>query len=521
MTPRRRSRVSQPAQPTAGQVSAWRGLAWRLGCPLVLAWFVGPAAQAATLQVPADFGTVQGALDAALPGDVVEVAAGTYFEKVSFPRSGTVGNVIALDAAPGARPVLDGTGVNGANMVLIDNRSHVRVRGFELRNNLNVNDGSGVRILGSGQNIEIDDNIMHDIRGDHAMGITVYGTEPQPLEDLRITGNQIYDCEPARSEALTLNGNVRNFLIEGNLVRDVNNIGIDMIGGETSIQPNSTLVAREGVVRGNTVLRANSIYDDGYAAGIYVDGGRDIVIENNLVVGCDLGIEIGAENAGLLTENITVRNNVLRRNEKVGIIFGGYKSTVGRANNNVFRGNTLYHNNTVGKNGQGTHFPGGGVGEIWIQFAEDNVLANNLVVAGPENAFIGSFDSGSSVDNSFDHNLYFSADGVENGLFSLNGVDFGGFSGWQGGTGNDAHSLNAEPLLVDAANGNVHLQAGSPAIDAGDPAYLPTVEERDLDGGPRRNGASVDIGADEVAVGELFLDGFEVGDVTGWDAAVP
>lgn len=491
-------------------------------------WLMGGAllgtllpAAGVVIEVPGDAATVQAGLDLALPGDTVEVAAGTYFEKVTFPRDGNPGAVITLRGAAGARPILDGTGVSGSFMVLMDGRSHLHLEGFEIRNNLNLNDGSGVRVRGAGQDLEVRDNWIHDMRGDDAMGITVYGTESQPIEDLRIVGNRIYDCDPARSEALVVNGNVRDFLIEDNLVRDVNNIGIDMIGGETDIQPDPTLVAREGVVRGNTVLRANSIYEGGYAGGIYVDGGRDILIENNWVEGSDLGIEIGAENAGLLTENITVRNNVLRFNEKVGIVFGGFEAAVGRASNNVFRGNTLYKNNTVGKNGQGTHFPGGGIGEIWIQFAENNVLENNLVVAGPENVFIGSFDAGSSVGNTFDHNLYFSAGGAAAGDFSLNGSFFAGFSAWQSGTGNDANSLTVDPLLVDGDGGDLHLQANSPAVDAGNPAYLPEPGETDLDGAARLVGAAVDLGADELSAPALFRDGFEGGNAAAWNASVP
>lgn len=504
--------------PTARPIGARPIAAWLLcgvlSVTLLPAW-------GAVIEVPGDAATVQAGLDLALPGDTVEVAAGTYFEKVAFPRDGNPGAVITLRAAAGVRPVLDGTGVAGSFMVLMDGRSHLHLEGFEIRNNLNLNDGSGVRIRGAGQDLEIRDNWIHTMRGDDAMGITVYGTEPQPIEDLRIVGNRIYDCDPARSEALVLNGNVRNFLIENNLVRDVNNIGIDMIGGETDIQPDPALVARQGIVRGNTVLRANSIYEGGYAGGIYVDGGRDILIENNWVEGSDLGIEIGAENAGLLTENITVRNNVLRFNEKVGIVFGGFEAAVGRASNNVFRGNTLYKNNTVGENGQGTHFPGGGIGEIWIQFAENNVVENNLVVAGPENVFVGSFDAGSSVNNTLDHNLYFSSEGAGTGAFTLNGSFFFGFSAWQSGTGNDANSLTADPLLVDGDGGDLHLQEGSPAVDAGNPAYVPELEETDLDGAARRVGAAVDLGADEFPAAALFRDGFEGGNASAWSTSVP
>jgi parallel beta-helix repeat protein len=485
----------------------------------LLLLLVASGTQGAILAVPGDFSTVQAALDAALPGDVVEVAAGTWFEKVEFPSSGTPGQPITLRAAAGVRPILDGSGVSGDNMVLIDSKSHLRLVGFEIRNNLAVNDGSGVRILGSGQDLEIRNNIIHDIRGADAMGITVYGTAGTPIEDLVIDGNEIYDCDPAQSEALTLNGNIRAFAITNNLVRDVNNIGIDMIGGETDIQPDDSLVVREGVVRGNTVLRANANYEGGYAGGIYVDGGRDIVIENNRVFGSDLGIEIGAENSGLSTENIIVRNNIFHGNERAGMVFGGFEAAVGRTRNCIFRGNTLYGNNTLGKTGQGIYFVGGGIGEIWMQFAEDNVIEGNLVYAGVENVFIGSFDPGSSVNNAFDYNLYFSSD-LANGEFSLNDTFFTGFSEWQGQTGNGSNSIATDPLLEDPGMADFHLTDSSPAINAGRPAYVPAAGETDLDGGARRIGPAVDLGVDEVGDDGIFSDGFESGDASRWNGAV-
>jgi Right handed beta helix region len=467
----------------------------RLGV-LALVCTLLPAARAgATVYTVAasggDFTTIQAALNAAVAGDTIQVRAQAtpYFEKLVFPASGDAGNgPITLEAYPGEQPIVDGTGVPGANLILIDDRSWITVRGLVLRNDLGVSDGSGIRVLGTGSHIELRDNEIHDVRGSDAMGITVYGTAASPISDLVVDGNVIHDCEPARSEALTVNGNVTDFAITNNVVRDVNNIGIDMIGGETDIQPNPTLVARNGVVRGNTVIRANSVYGGGYAGGIYVDGGRDIVIERNVVTGSDLGIEIGAENAGIVTSGVIVRDNVVYANEKVGIVFGGYAASAGRVKSCAFLNNSLYGNDTLGE----------GLGELWIQYAEDNVVRNNVLFSTAQNVLVYS-ESG-NVDNALDYNLFFTAAGAGAAELTWQNVFYQGFAAYQAGTGQDAHSLFADPQYVDPGGADFHLTApGSPAINAGDPAFVAAPGEVDIDGGARVNGPRVDVGTDEAA----------------------
>jgi hypothetical protein len=71
-------------------------------------------------------------------------------------------------------------------------------------------------------------------------------------------------------------------------------------------------------------------------------------------------------------------------------------------------------------------------------------------------------------------------------------------------------NINANPMFADAANGDYHLLAESPCIDAGDNTALPPdtldldddgdTEEPipfDLDGSPRISGLAVDMGAYE------------------------
>jgi hypothetical protein len=419
-----------------------------------------------------DFTSIQAALDFAEAGDrvLVRERAGGWNERVQFTSSGSaVGGYVQLVNFPGESPVLDATGLPGEQMLRIVNQSFVRVEGLEFRNNVASGDGSGVRVEGQGTHIEIVDCVFHDLSGDDSMAITVYGTSiAEPIENLLIRGNEIYDCAPAQSEALTLNGNVRAFIVEQNFVRDVNNIGIDFIGGEPSI--NAALGAREGVCRDNVVIRALANYGGGFGAGIYVDGGRDILIERNLVVGCDLGIEIGAENAGWDVYGIVCRNNVIAGNEKAGLVFGGYDVSVGRVRDCVFEHNLIWKNHTID----------GGISDVWIQYAESCSLSGNIVVAGPSvgthgDSLVGLYNPfpGATVEG----NLWYGDSGSPG--INWNGGFYDVFADFQAATGLGAGGLFSDPLLVDpdgadnvlgTADDDYSPSALSPAIDAGDGA---------------------------------------------------
>ena len=66
-----------------------------------------------------------------------------------------------------------------------------------------------------------------------------------------------------------------------------------------------------------------------------------------------------------------------------------------------------------------------------------------------------------------------------------------GFTVYRNATGQDGNSLFANPQLTNPGAGDVHLTGGSPAINAGDPAFVPGAGEVDIDGQPRVNGVRV------------------------------
>jgi len=453
--------------------------------------------------------TIQKAADAALPGSTVFVRGGVYQEQVSINVSGSAaaGPIIFCNAE-GEAPVLDGSGLGvpeqPGGMFLVADQSHITIQGFEIRNYRTAVPEAvpvGIHVTGSSHHIQIKNNRIHAIEttapvdadgsGADAHGIAVYGTKaPASVSHIEIVGNELYDLKLGSSEALVVNGNVEHFTVSGNTIHDVDNIGIDIIGFEGTAPDDDYDQARDGLVRGNTVYNVSSYgnpaYGDEYSAGgIYVDGGADVVIEQNTVCDADIGIELASEHWGRSTSRITVRNNVLCHNRVTGISLGGYDELRGSTRECVVVNNTLYGNDTLQD----------GSGEICLAYdTRDNVIKNNILYANEQSLLIGnSFAKNSG--NVVDYNLYFASAGSDESEWQWQNRTLQGFDRYRQATGNDAHSLFADPLFVSLAQPDLHLQAGSPAVDAGE--NVPEAGSQDMDNDSRVQGSGVDMGADE------------------------
>ncbi len=101
------------------------------------------------------------------PGDVVDVRAGTYRERVVMRADGAT-----FRAHPGESVVI--TRRRGPEIVNIRGRRDITFEGFELRGLRG--DGAGVRVSGRSSGIVLRGLEIHDIRTDgDAHGILVYG----------------------------------------------------------------------------------------------------------------------------------------------------------------------------------------------------------------------------------------------------------------------------------------------------------------------------------------------------------
>ena len=502
--------------------------------------FVSPAGKdtnPGTLTAP--WKTIQKAASSAKAGDNVFVRAGTYKEKVQINVSGTATAPITFSNYKTEAAVIDLTGftpgLDLSAIIRIPSRSYVTVKGFELRNFRTSDDTRvpvGILVDGACKNVKLIGNKIHHIEQNNtvegnfdanAHGIAAYGTTATAIDGLVLDGNEVSNLRLGASEAIALNGNVTNFTVVNNTIHHCNNIGIDIIGTEGTNSNKSLDRARNGTICANTVYSIDSSTNPAYGgnfstgggalavAGIYVDGGTNVIIERNHIFGCNYGIELASEAATGKTDFITVRNNTLRHNHLAGITLGGYDENRGATENCTILNNTLYQNDTT------TSY----TGQIQFQFyARNNSIKNNIIWANASTKQIIVHYPGSDTasdaqkefgtTNTFAYNLYYTATGSSTNLaFEVfTAGDFRSYtsiSAWQtsGKAGGDTGSSFANPKFATATPSSTatvasfRLLSGSPAINSGLPTAAPAVAELDVNGETRLNGGRIDRGSDE------------------------
>jgi hypothetical protein len=395
-------------------------------------------------------------------GGTVELAAGTY-AKQRIVLSGRSG--VTVQAAPGAKVVLDATGLTPAadttGVVDVRDSSDIVIQGLDVTGFRTKSRGRtpvGIFVGGSGSNITIAANHVHHLGNDNATqeaddvnahGIAVYGTNgAKPITNLTIRGNEVDHLVLGASESVVVNGNVDGWTIDQNDVHDNNNIGIDAIGYEkVAKNPSSADAdrARNGRITGNTVTRITSVGNPAYAGGcdcadgIYVDGGRDIVISGNRVDSAEIGIEVASEHKGGTTNGIRVESNTVTGSAWVGLAVGGYSATKGDAYDVTVTGNTFTGNN---QNDDGSP-------EILLQnmVHDSRFTGNRITATGDSPALVGRVKNAGGAAKTanvvFDRNDYGSPVAATQVGFSWNGAAITGFSTWKTRSGQDAASTYA------------------------------------------------------------------------------
>jgi fibronectin type III domain protein/parallel beta helix pectate lyase-like protein/IPT/TIG domain-containing protein len=239
----------------------------------------GPAGAAATLQVPANYPTIQAAINAAANGDTVRVAPGTYVENIDFlgkeitveSESGPdvtiidgnqTGNVVKINVASGLKPVLRGFTIRNGKPVSNGHGGGVQTQGGQplIEGNAVVSNRAcsapGIEARFSGATIRgntISNNFQSGCSGGGGGGVSIGGSGSVQVIGNLISGNSHGSSgggiDLFAAGTPTISGNI----ISGNTAGTGSGGGIDLVNTSNALIVNN-------VIAGNSAAKGGAIY---------------------------------------------------------------------------------------------------------------------------------------------------------------------------------------------------------------------------------------------------------------------
>jgi nitrous oxidase accessory protein len=258
---------------------------------MLIEWLVVPAT-AATLRVPQDYPTIQDAVNAASPGDTIEVAAGTYFENV------IVNTTVTIVGENSTATIVDG----GGNNVVFD----IQANNVELRN-LTIRNG-GRRYIGVTLFDPYDGLTVRNTRiMNNVVGVAISEADGNTIEDSIFINNSMYGIDVKYSS--------------GNIIRN-NKVSESAYGIEISDTLSSQVVNNTvsdtsyGIYvpySNNINISANTLSSNSW--NIYLTHSNSNIVENNVASGGSVGIQL------MTSQGNSVANNTVS-SSSYGIYLG-------------------------------------------------------------------------------------------------------------------------------------------------------------------------------------------------------
>ena len=387
--------------------------------------------------------------------DTINVQAGTYNTSgaaFNYTPATNENYSLTLKGAGAGFTTLHGGGANQVMNIDIsdladDSNAHIVIRDLTFQRGTVINSG-----YGGGLHIE---TTSADIT----------------IENCEFIDNSV-DVEGGGVNALSFGGAIifKNNTISGNSAFSAGGAYLETSSGANTIT-------------GNTFSGNSSINDEGGGAYIYSSTGT-IIISNNMFSDNSSNWEGGGATVYPSNGNVIFTDNIFSGNSSAHYGGGAYlhSHSTGTVNitNNSLRGNSAVS--------------GGGLYvAIYEEFAILNIY-NNIIWGNTATTAGGDLYANDDADGNaiaIEVNLFYND-------FNEFGINVGGNTLFQG------NNINQDPLLTV----DLHLLAGSPAIDAGD-NNAPDLPATDFDGDHRRIDDStipdtgsgtapiVDMGADE------------------------
>jgi hypothetical protein len=300
------------------------------------------AHRATTIRVPGDHRTIQAAVDAARPGDLVLVSPGTYRESVTIetPRvtvRGTDRNRVVLDGHDrlenGVMALADGVAVENLTV------HHYRSNGVFFTGDY----GRGAALVGyRAAYVTAYDNGLYGVYAFNARGGSIEHTYVSGHPD---SGIYVGQCQPCDAVVSDVTAELNAVGYEGTnaggdlvVVRSTfrrNRVGMTAGSSTRERHAPQRSVSIVGNVVADNADPAAARATEGFGVGIAVSGGQGDRVERNRVVGNPAAGILLLRQEGFAATGNVVRDNVLSGNG-VDLV-----DAVGAAPANCFSGNSF------------------------------------------------------------------------------------------------------------------------------------------------------------------------------------
>jgi hypothetical protein len=275
--------------------------------------------------VPSEYATIQAAVDAARPGDLVRIAPGIYRERVVVPATkrdivvrGTDRNRVVLDGGAGDRP--EGIVVHGDGVAV----ENLTVRGFGSDAIRFTPPPDAKRPLRGWRvsYVTVADNALHGVDALRAQGGTIdhvwasgHGGSALRISRCLPCDALVVDSAAERGmagfEGINAGGNI---VVAHSQFRD-NRVGVMLVtAGEDEAYHQQDAAVVGNVIADNDNRRAAG-RGDAFGIGVLVRGGRRDGLARNRITGHPgAGVLLTSSDAKTPAAEVSVQGNVLRHN---------------------------------------------------------------------------------------------------------------------------------------------------------------------------------------------------------------